>query len=58
MSKQESDCKEDVQTKAILNELKIAYRSISSLQKSPTHRKIALELEQKIRKENKKNSSL
>ena len=47
----------DEQTQEILDELKAAYKSISALQKTPTHRKIAIELEQKIRKEQKEKAS-
>ena len=51
MSSQESQ--PDAQTQEILNELKEAYKSINALRKTPTHRKIAIEIEQKIRKEQK-----
>lgn len=47
----------DQETKKILDELKVAYKSINSLQKTPTHRKIALELEQKMRKLQKQTAT-
>ena len=50
------DAQTDAQTQEILNELKEAYKSINALQKTPTHRKIAIELEQKIRKEQKEKA--
>ena len=45
------------ETKKILDELKVAYKSINSLQKTQAHRKIALELEQKMRKLQKQAES-
>lgn len=40
----------------ILSQLKQAYSSIKNLSETPTHKKISLELEQKIRKLKKSES--
>lgn len=38
----------------LFRELKKAYKSINTLKESPSHRKITLELERRLRKEKKK----
>lgn len=39
----------------IIGELKRAYKAINALQKTPSHRKIALDVERKLRSQKEKN---
>lgn len=49
-----SKCENADDDENIIGELKRAYRAINALKKTPSHRKIALDVERKLRSQNEK----
>ena len=54
-NKQENEKENAAESDKIIKELKRAYRSINALQKTPAHRKIVLDVERKLRIEDKRS---
>lgn len=54
-NKQENEKENSAESDKIIKELKRAYRFINTLQKTPSHRKIALDVERKLRIEDKRS---
>ena len=54
-NKQENEKENADESDKIIKELKRAYRSINALQKKPSHRKIVLDVERKLRIEDKRS---
>ena len=50
-----SKCENADDDENIIGELKRAYKPINALQKTPSHRKIALDIERKLRSQKEKN---
>lgn len=50
-----SKCENADDDENIIGELKRAYKAINALQKTPSHRKIALDIERKLRSQKEKN---
>lgn len=54
-NKQENEKEKAVESDKIIIELKRAYRTINALQKTPSHRKIVLDVERKLRIKDEKS---
>ena len=54
-NKQENEKENAAESDKIIKELKRAYRSINALQKTPSHREIVLDVERKLRIEDKRS---
>lgn len=54
-NKQENEKENAAESDKIIKELKRAYRTINALQKTPSHRKIVLDVERKLRIEDEKS---
>ena len=54
-NKQENEKENAAESDKIIKELKRAYRSINALQKTPSNRKIVLDVERKLRIEDERS---